>query len=92
MGWKQRDWYLGQHAAALFDLSGNAGPTLWWDGRVVGGWSQRGSGEVSYRLLEDVGLEARSVIEGEAARLQDWLGDIVVTARFPTPLHRELAG
>ena len=92
MGWKQRDWYLGQHAAALFDLSGNAGPTLWWDGRVVGGWSQRGSGEVSYRLLEDVGLEARSVIEGEAARLQEWLGDIVVTARFPTPLHRELAG
>ena len=27
MGWQARDWYLGPHAAALFDRSGNAGPT-----------------------------------------------------------------
>ena len=92
MGWKQRDWYLGEHGAALFDLSGNAGPTVWWDGRVVGGWSQRASSEVSYRLLEDPGADARAAIEHEAAQLQDWLGDTVVTARFPTPFHRDLAG
>ena len=92
MGWKQRDWYLGERGAALFDLSGNAGPTVWWDGRVVGGWSQRGSGEVSYRLLEDVGADARTAIEHEAAQLQNWLGDTVVTARFPTAFHRDLAG
>ena len=24
MGWKERDWYLGDHAAALFDRNGNA--------------------------------------------------------------------
>ena len=39
MGWKERDWYLGAHAGRLlFDGNGNAGPTIWWDGRVVGGW------------------------------------------------------
>ena len=41
MGWKERDWYLGEHAATLFDRNGNAGPTVWWNGRVVGGWAGR---------------------------------------------------
>jgi hypothetical protein len=86
MGWKRRDWYLGEHASALFDRSGNAGPTVWWDGRVVGGWTQRPSGEVAHRLLEDVGADATTAIETEAARLQDWLGPTLVTPRFPTPL------
>jgi hypothetical protein len=41
MGWTERDWYLGDHRAALFDRSGNIGPTVWCDGRIVGGWTQR---------------------------------------------------
>jgi hypothetical protein len=44
MGWKERDWYLGPHRAALFDSAGNAGPTIWVQGRIVGGWAQRPSG------------------------------------------------
>lgn len=36
MGWAQRGWFLGEHRAALFDRSGNPGPTVWWDGRIVG--------------------------------------------------------
>ena len=40
MGWQRREWFLGQHAARLFDRTGNVGPTLWWDGRIVGGWAQ----------------------------------------------------
>ena len=51
MGWKQRDWYLGPHAGELFDRNGNAGPTIWVDGRVVGGWSQADDGEIVTRLL-----------------------------------------
>ena len=51
MGWRERDWYVGEHAAALFDRSGNIGPTAWWDGRIVGGWAQRGDGEIAVRLL-----------------------------------------
>ena len=90
MGWKERSWYLGDHGPALFDRSGNAGPTVWWDGRVVGGWAQRKSGEVVVRLLEDVGAEALVAAEAEADRLQSAIGSVRVTPRFRTPLEREL--
>jgi hypothetical protein len=90
MGWKRRDWYLGEHGPSLFDTSGNAGPTVWWDGRIVGGWAQRPSGEVVYRLLEDVGAEAATAVEREAARLRAWLGTTLVTPRFPSPVGRTL--
>jgi hypothetical protein len=44
MGWFERDWYLGPHKEQLFDTNGNAGPTMWWDGRIVGGWRQNDAG------------------------------------------------
>jgi hypothetical protein len=91
MGWAGRDWYLGEHRTALFDRSGNAGPTIWCDGRVVGGWGQRPGGEVAVRLLEDIGTEAEAAVEAEAARLTDWLKPVRVTPRFRTPLERELS-
>ena len=43
------------------------------------------------RLLEDVGTEAESAVEAEAARLTDWLTPVRVTPRFRTPLERELS-
>jgi Winged helix DNA-binding domain len=92
MGWKERDWYLGEHRPALFDTAGNAGPTVWWNGRIVGGWSVRKDGEIPFRLLEDVGAEAMAAIEAEAARLGAWLGEVKVLPRFATPLARELSG
>jgi Winged helix DNA-binding domain len=93
MGWRERSWYVGEHAAALFDRSGNIGPTVWWDGRIVGGWAQREDGEIAVRLLEDVGAEAAAAIAAEAQRLREWIGPGVrVTPRFRTPLERELAG
>lgn len=45
MGWQGRAWYLGEHGPALFDRSGNIGPMVWWDGRIVGGWAQRADGD-----------------------------------------------
>jgi hypothetical protein len=90
MGWQGRAWYLGPHAAALFDRNGNAGPTIWLDGRVVGGWAQRPDGEIATRLLEDVGSEASAAVAAEAARLRDWIGPTRYSARFPAPLEREL--
>lgn len=90
MGWKTRDWFLGEHARALFDTNGNAGPTVWWDGRVVGGWAQRRTGEVVVRLLEDVGADAAAAIEERRAALERWIGPVRVTPRFRTPLEREL--
>ena len=90
MGWAGRDFYLGPHRPALFDRNGNAGPTIWLDGHVVGGWAQRTTGEVVLRLLEDVGTDASEAIEAEAARLTAWLTPVRVTPRFRTPLEREL--
>ena len=75
--------------AALFDTSGNAGPTAWWDGRIVGGWRQTDSGEVVLDLLEDVGAEAMRALEHEAARLTDWFGGTRALPRFPSPLAKE---
>ncbi|MCE7003983.1 winged helix DNA-binding domain-containing protein [Kibdelosporangium philippinense] len=91
MGWQSRDWFLGGHGPALFDRSGNVGPTVWSDGRIVGGWAQRRSGEIAVELLEDVGAEVMTAIEAEATRLQEWLGDARVTPRFRTPLERKLS-
>ena len=91
MGWKERDWYLGDHAPVLFDRNGNAGPTLWVDGKVLGGWAQRRDGEVVYELLDDVGEDARAGIESLCASLQEWLGGVVVTPRFRSPHDRGLA-
>ena len=90
MGWKERDWYLGPHAPTLFDRNGNAGPTVWWDGRVVGGWSQRRDGEIVYRLLEDVGADAVTAIEVETARVAAWLGDVRLSPGFLPPFQRSL--
>lgn len=92
MGWSQRDWYLdGAQLPALFDRSGNIGPTVWVDGRVVGGWAQRADGEVVYRLLEDVGAEAAGQVLEQAGRLTEWIGAVRVTPRFRTPIERELS-
>ena len=90
MGWSRREWYLGGHGPALFDRSGNPGPTVWLDGRVVGGWAQRKDGEIAFRFLEDVGAEALAAVQAEAERLGRWIGPIRVTPRFRTPLEREL--
>lgn len=90
MGWAARDWYLGEHRAALFDRNGNAGPTVWWDGRVVGGWAQRTDGEIAVRLLDDVGTDARTAIDAEAERVAAWLGERRFVPKFRTPLEREL--
>ncbi len=92
MGWRDRSWFLAEHAPALFDRSGNIGPTVWWDGRIVGGWAQRPDGEIAVRLLEDAGAEAETAIAAEARRLEAWLGPAWITPRFRTPLERELAG
>jgi hypothetical protein len=92
MGWQQRAWYLGDYAKALFDTNGNAGPTVWCDGRIIGGWAQRkDTGEVVCRLLEDAGADVAAAVEAEAARLTEWLGAVRVTPRFPTPLQRMLS-
>ncbi|OLE30448.1 MAG: hypothetical protein AUG44_01140 [Actinobacteria bacterium 13_1_20CM_3_71_11] len=91
MGWLDREWFLGPYGPALFDRTGNAGPTVWVDGRVVGGWAQGTGGQVRYRLLEDVGAAAGGRIAAAAEALTARLGPVRVTPRFRTPLEKELS-
>ena len=91
MGWKHRGWYLGEHRGEVFDRNGNAGPTVWCDGRVVGGWAQRADGEIAYRLLDDIGSEAAAAVAQEAEQLRAWFGDVRAIPRFRTPLERALS-
>jgi hypothetical protein len=91
MGWSDRSWFLGPHARSLFDTNGNAGPTIWLNGQVVGGWAQRADSEIATRLLEDVGADAVKLIEAETARVGAWLATVRVTPRFRTPTERELS-
>ena len=91
MGWKERSWYLGPHGDEVFDSIGNAGPTIWVGGRIVGGWGQKPDGTVVYEILEDVPKRTASSIADEAKALGEWLGERVVMPRFPSPLGKRLA-
>lgn len=92
MGWYERDWYLGVHRAALFDTAGNAGPTIWVDGRAVGAWGQRKDGSIVVELLEDIGRARAADVAAEAERIRAMLGDTRITFRFTSALGRRLVG
>lgn len=91
MGWTAREWFLGPHRRRLFDTNGNAGPTIWWNGHIVGGWAQRRNGEIALHLLEDVGAAGGEAIAAQAERLRAFLGTVRFTPRFRTPLEVELS-
>jgi hypothetical protein len=90
MGWADRSWFLGPHGTALFDRSGNIGPTVWSQGRIIGGWAQRRDGDVVFRLLEAVDPAVTRAVAAAAGKLAQWIGPVRVTPRFRTPLEREL--
>lgn len=90
MGWKERDWFLGGHERELFDRNGNAGPTVWLNGRIVGGWAQRRDGRVVYELLEGISDRAGELIKAEREALISWFDGQAYRARFPTPLEKKL--
>lgn len=90
MGWKERDFYLGDHAPELFDRNGNGGQSAWWDGRIVGGWVLGDDG-VRVVPLEDLPAEAVAALDARAVELTDWLGDHRPVPGFPSPLMRKHA-
>ncbi|TRW44512.1 winged helix DNA-binding domain-containing protein [Georgenia yuyongxinii] len=89
MGWRDRDWYFDR-PNGLVDSAGNVGPTVWWAGRVVGGWAQRPDGQVVTGLVEDVGADARRAIADEADRVRDWLGPVRLAPGVLPPYQRAL--
>jgi hypothetical protein len=91
MAYSERLWFLGAHGPKIFDRTGNIGPTVWSDGRIVGAWAQRTNGTIAYKLLEDIGAAAEHAIEARAHSLATWLGSMRIIPRFRTPLERELS-
>jgi Winged helix DNA-binding domain len=91
MGWKHREWFFGIDQHQVFDRNGNIGPTLWWDGEIIGSWAVAATGEVRVKLVADRGTEASNAIQDAAARLHDRLHGAVITPAIRTPLERSLA-
>lgn len=93
MGWHQREWFLGEHGPYLFDGHGNIGPSVWWNGAIVGGWAHDRDGEITVRFLQDVGSEAVAAAQAQADLLAARLGGVRLTARTrgKTWLEQELS-
>jgi len=90
MGWKDRDWYLPGDWQRLYDRNGNIGPTIWWGGEIIGGWTVRPSGEIATRLLTDAGKAAARAVTEAAEALEPRLEGAAVVPSFHTPLDKEL--
>ena len=91
MGYYARRRFLSpEHHAKVFDRAGNAMPTVWVNGRVVGAWGQRKEGGVIYSLFEPVGEEERALLAGEVQRLESFLGGEFLPSRTHTPFTRAL--
>ena len=90
MGWKARDWFLSIDPHQIYDRSGNIGPTLWWNGEVIGSWAVTDGGEIVTSVIADRGTEALNAIDRLASQLPARLGDTVVTPAARTPLERSL--
>jgi hypothetical protein len=91
MGYRDRGRFLAAgHRAKVFDRAGNAMPTVWVNGRVVGTWGQRKDGSVVYGLFEPVGEEEQALLEGEVQRLEGFLSSEFLPPRTYTPFTRAL--
>lgn len=88
MGWFDRDWYVGPHRSQVFDTNGNAGPTVWCNGRIVGGWRQDENGRVVLCLLEETGSAMNRALQRKADELTEWLAAARVNPRFPSPVSK----
>ncbi len=75
-------------AARCSTPTATAGPTAWWNGRIVGGWGQDADGRVEVRLLEDVGRDGKRALKRRADELTEWLDGVRVSPRFPSPLSK----
>lgn len=92
MGWRRRDWYLDPAVATrVTDRNGNIGPTVWADGRVVGGWVQRPDGTVAHDAA-GLSIAHRALLDREIERLREFVGGTTFSVRFPAPNQRDLLG
>ena len=91
MGWKRRDWFFGIPQHLVFDNRGNVGPTLWWDGEIIGSWAVDAAGQIQTTVVADRGAAARTAIQDVAARMQKRLQGTAITPAIRTPLGQSSA-
>jgi hypothetical protein len=91
MGWKERAWYLDPDIAAhVFDRNGNAGPTIWVDGKVAGGWAQKPDGEIVFDIQRKLSPKQMTMLDDAASQLVEFVGDTRFRVRFPSPNQKRL--
>ncbi len=91
MGYLDRRRFVSVgHEAKVFDRAGNALPTVWAEGRVVGAWTQRKDGAVAYGLFEGVDRETRAGLEEQRHKLEEFFGGEYVPQRTHSPYTRSL--
>lgn len=89
MGWRDRAFYLDpEHTPYLFDRAGNAGTTVWMNGRIVGCWVQDDDERVRPIPMEEVSRDARRRLDVEVARLDEFLQGQHITNVFASPQMR----
>jgi hypothetical protein len=74
----------------VFDRAGNALPTVWANGRVVGAWAQRKDGTVVHGLFEGVDSAERAALEEQRGRLEEFFAGEYVPQRTHSPFTRSL--
>ncbi len=90
MGWKHRDWFLGLDHRAVFDRAGNIGPTVWWNGEIIGSWAITTDGDLRTRVLVDRGADATAAIDTAADQLHQRLEGATITPAVRTHLERSI--
>jgi hypothetical protein len=91
MGWhgRGRAHYLAEEDVPyLFDAVGNAGPTAWVDGRLVGAWVQDDAGRVSVVLRGRLPASRRRLLDVEAERLSAFLDGVRISSPYAGRLAR----
>jgi hypothetical protein len=91
MGWhgRGRAHYLAEEdVPRLFDAVGNAGPTAWVDGRLVGAWVQDDTGRVSVVLSARLPASRRRLLDAEAERLTAFLDGVRIASPYAGRLSR----
>jgi len=93
MGWREREFYLeAEHTPYLFDRAGNAGTTVWVNGRIAGCWVQDEHEQVVPILMGEVSRDQRRLLDIQARRLDEFVGGEHIHNVFASPQmkHRPL--
>jgi hypothetical protein len=92
MAYRDRRRFLAaEHEKKVFDRAGNAMPTVWVNGRVVGAWGQYKDGQVTRALFESIHDTERALLDDEARRLSAFLAGEYLRPRSYTAFTRTLA-